>query len=169
MSDSEAAFAAFASAAAIALRSRAISICVSSPSSGDGALAPPVCVSPGLGCAPPLSAASSLAVSSFTSGWLKNRSKQLPSACFSSSLLASVKSNASRRIPLSANPTSLTARMASMVSAGDTRTPAPRAARKKRCSSWRISRTRLAGRLWRQSSSPAASRFRCRPRISRAR
>ena len=47
MSESEAAFAALAIAAAIALRSRDISICASSPSSGDGAPASPGWVSLG--------------------------------------------------------------------------------------------------------------------------
>jgi hypothetical protein len=73
------------------------------------------------------------ALSCCGSGWLKNRSKHSPSARFSSWVLASVSRNVSRKMSRSLKPTWATARIASMLSAGETRTPAPRAARKKRC------------------------------------
>ena len=84
------------------------------------------------------------------SGWLKKRSKQSPSAFFSSWVLASVSRKVSRKRPRSEKPTCATARIASMLSAGETRTPAPRAARKKRCRFSRIgiNRRRFDAQPW---------------------
>src|SRR4029453_8646961 len=136
MSDSEAALAALAMAAEIWLRSCASSIWASWPS--PSACSSPPLASPGESEAAldPSASCSSVLPSSggdCGSGWSKNRSKQSPSAFFSSCVLASVSRNVSRRMVRSAKPTLETARIASMLSAGESLTPAPRAARKKRC------------------------------------
>ena len=135
MSERLAALAAFAIAAASSAASCDSSICASGPRFCD--------CPPPAGC-PPWFCARLVLVgrigrcrcASFGcdgSGCEKNRSKQAPSAFFSSSLLASVSSSVSRRMVRSSKPTLDTARIASMLSAGETCTPAPRAARKKRC------------------------------------
>jgi hypothetical protein len=135
-------------AAVIAARSCASNICASAPSSTV------VCASgspeagvAGLSAAPspssplpsPASPSSSFAAGGASkSGCVKNASKQAASAAFSSPDFAMVSSSTSRRMARSPGPTSAAARIASMLSAGEILTPAPRAARKKRCSTSRI-------------------------------
>src|SRR5262252_6270830 len=137
MSDSDAAAEALAIAAAIAFRSCDSSICESGPRFCDCA-PPPAVFSPGDGSASASARLSFASLVSAGSGCEKNKSKHAPSAFFSSSDLARVSSSVSRRRPRSSKPTFSTARIASMLSAGETCTPAPRAARKKRCRFSRI-------------------------------
>src|SRR3569833_317775 len=128
---------ALAIAGAISLRSCASSSCANGPRCPLVCPPAPVC-----GCDDAEASVSAVVSSACTSsafcgcagsGCAKNRSKQAPSAFFSSSLLASVNNRLSRSTARSARPTAATARIASMLSAGETCTPAPRAARKKRC------------------------------------
>ena len=144
ISESSAALEALAIAVAIPLRSCDSSIWAIGLRPEEGAeAAPPDGACPSCGVSlfsPPSPGSLSLfwAGGAATSGGLKNRSKHSPSARLSSVFLASVSRKVSRRTSRSVKPISETARMASMLSEGDIRTPAPRAARKNRCRFSRI-------------------------------